>query len=99
MAQYDAFPNPDGAGYLLDVQSDLLFGLSTRVVVPLLQEGHAPVRGKRLNPLFDIEGAPHSMVTQFVSALPETSLGDPVANLADHATQITDAIDFLLHGY
>ena len=30
MAQYDVFLNPEGSGYLLDVQSDLLDGLSTR---------------------------------------------------------------------
>ena len=36
MAKYDVYPNPEGAGYLLDTQTDLLDGLNTRVVVPLL---------------------------------------------------------------
>ena len=32
MARYDAFPNPEGRGWLLDVQADLLRDLNTRVV-------------------------------------------------------------------
>ncbi|MBS1183360.1 MAG: plasmid maintenance protein CcdB, partial [Proteobacteria bacterium] len=36
MARFDVFPNPGGSGYLLDVQADLLDGLNTRIVVPLL---------------------------------------------------------------
>jgi toxin CcdB len=42
MAKYDVFPNPSGDGYLLDVQTDLLSDLNTRVVVPLLQTSSAP---------------------------------------------------------
>ena len=39
MAQFDVYRNPRGtsrARYLLDVQHDVLSGLKTRVVVPLL---------------------------------------------------------------
>jgi len=36
MARFDTFVNDGGKGRLLDVQSDLLGGLNTRVVVPLL---------------------------------------------------------------
>ncbi|WP_227510191.1 CcdB family protein, partial [Marinobacter excellens] len=56
MARFDIFENKDGAGYLLDVQSDLLSGLNTRVVVPLLPKSSAPTPAQRLNPVFNIEG-------------------------------------------
>jgi len=36
MARYDLYPNPFGRGYLLDVQSDLLDELATRVVIPVM---------------------------------------------------------------
>ena len=42
MAQYDVVRNPEGSGYLLDVQSDLLDGLTTRLVVPLMPQTQAP---------------------------------------------------------
>ena len=42
MAKFDFFPDPGSDGYLLEVQSDLLDGLNTRVVVPLI--ARAPKR-------------------------------------------------------
>ena len=51
MARFDIYPNPVGAGYLLDIQADLLSGLNTRVVVP----GRAPrfVHFHRLKSYFE----------------------------------------------
>lgn len=49
MAQYDVFLNSDGSGYLLDVQSDLLDGLATRLVIPLLPASQAPKPATGLN--------------------------------------------------
>ena len=67
MARFDVFPNPDSKGFLLDVQADLLDGLNTRVVVPLIPIQSAPMPAKRLNPVFEIEAEPHVMVTQFMA--------------------------------
>lgn len=36
MARFEVFANPGGAGYVLDVQADVLNGSNTRIVVPLL---------------------------------------------------------------
>lgn len=55
MAQFDVFRNPEGSGYLLDVQSDLLDGLSTRLVIPLLPALQAPRPAARLNPVVNIK--------------------------------------------
>jgi len=54
MARFDIVDNEGGGGYLLDVQSDLLGGLNTRVVVPLLPQSSAPSPAQRLNPVFSI---------------------------------------------
>ena len=56
MARFDIFKSRGELGYLLDVQSDLLSGLNTRVVVPLLPKSSAPTPAQRLNPVFSIEG-------------------------------------------
>lgn len=42
MARFDIYENPACPGYLLDVQADLLDGLNTRMVVPLLPMEAAP---------------------------------------------------------
>lgn len=98
MARFDAWPNPGGAGFLLDVQADLVRDLNTRVVVPLMPKAAAPLPAARLNPVFVLDGEAHVMATQFLSAVPTSLLrGTPVA-LAAEAEAITAALDFLLTG-
>jgi toxin CcdB len=99
MPKYDVYPSPDGSGYLLDVQTDLLGGLNTRVVVPLLPESAAPKPARMLNPLVDLGGERHVMATQFLSAVPAAILGKPTANLSGCTDDITRAIDMLFRGF
>lgn len=99
MARYDLYRNAEGYGYLLDVQSDLLEGLGTRVVVPLMPPNIAPVPGRRLNPTFAIDGKDHVMVTQFISALTATELADAEGNLSKHHDDIVAALDMLFQGF
>ncbi|MGX0879642.1 toxin CcdB [Roseovarius sp. MBR-154] len=99
MAQYDVFPNPEGDGYLLDVQNDLLEGLNVRTVVPLLPQGNAPIAASRLNPVFEIEGATHLMMTQYIAAVPASILKAPVGDLSARFDAITSALDMLFHGF
>ena len=99
MAKYDVFPNPSGDGFLLDVQTDLLSELNTRVVVPLIPKASAPKPATRLNPVFDIEGEHVVMVTQFLAAVPIGVIGAPISNLSNDFAQITNAIDMLMQGF
>lgn len=99
MVKYDVFPNPSGDGVLLNVQSDLLGDLNTRVVVPLLPEATAPKPARRLNPVFEINGARFVMVTQFMAAVPVSVLKTPVANLESDFGAITTAVDMLMQGF
>lgn len=99
MPKYDVFLNPSGDGYLLDVQTDLLGDLNTRVVVPLLPKSKAPKPATRLNPVFEVDGKPVVMVTQFLAAVPIGVLKSQVANLNDEFEQITVAIDMLMQGF
>lgn len=68
MARFDVYLT-SSSGYLLDVQADLLAGLNTRVVVPLLPLDNAPKAAKHLNPIFDINNQAYLMATQFIIAI------------------------------
>lgn len=99
MARFEVFRNPDGPGYLVDVQTDYLAVVSTRVVIPLLPVESAPPIARRLNPVFDIGEAPHSLQPFMISAVPASILKTQVASLASKSDRITDALDMLFQGY
>lgn len=99
MARYDVFAAPGGTGYLLDVQADVLAQLNTRIVVPLMPRGAAPIPAKRLNPIFEIGAEAHVMVTQFMTAVPRALLRGPVTNLAAQDSEIMAALDLVLIGF
>jgi toxin CcdB len=100
MARFAVYARPGGAaGYVLDVQADVLSGLNTRIVVPLLRVADAPIPAKRLNPVFEIGTEPHVMVTQFMAAIPRTLLRNPVTTLDDRNSEIMAALDMVLVGF
>jgi len=68
MAQFAVHRNPNprtrhSVPYLLDVQTNLLEGLATRVVVPLVRADAGRIPAERLNPVFRIEGVKVHMST------------------------------------
>jgi toxin CcdB len=97
MARYDVYRG-SGAGYLLDCQANLFRDLETRFVVPLLPEGEAPIAAHRLNPRFEIEGAPHVMMTQYAGAVEVRELGSRVTSLPSSEYEIDNALDLLISG-
>ena len=99
MTQFDLYVGANGAGYLLDIQSDWLDGASSRVVVPLLQDAGLPPPVKRLNPVYEILGARHVMATQLLAAVPSSHLRGGVGTLKQEADAIKAALDILFHGY
>lgn len=99
MARFEFFENKAGAGYLLDVQSDLLSGLNTRIVVPLLPKRSAPAPAQRLNPVFSIDGQEVVMATQYLAAVPEGELRIKIGSLAAHQDEIAGALDMLFLGF
>ncbi len=99
MARFDVYKNERGNGYLLDVQSDILDGLNTRVVVPLLPCSDAPSPAQYLNPVFRIEEDEVVMATQFMAAIPLGELRKPVLLLDEKQHEITAALDMLFLGF
>jgi len=102
MSQFDVYanrgPNSDTIPFLLDVQSDLLAPLRTRVVVPLVAvEAARPMT--RLNPVFRVGGRDVLMSTQEIAGYPIERLIEPVGTLAPRRDEIVAAIDFLIQGF
>ena len=52
-----------------------------------------------LHPEVEVNGKPFVMATHLMAAVPKTALQNPVANLSDHADDITRALDLLFQGY
>lgn len=99
MARFDVYRNPEGTGYLVDLQADLLDHLNTRIVAPLLPLDRAPKPAATLNPVLDIAGEQVVMTTQFMAAVPSQTLKSPVARIDAHRSEITAAIDLLFQGF
>lgn len=105
MARFDVYPNPGAQAsttpYLIDVQSDLLEGLDSRMVIPLRSLEHfAPVKlPARLTPVLVILGKDYLLETPKMGAVPKRILRGCVASLRDEQACITDAMDFSFHGF
>lgn len=103
MAQFDVYRNPDVATrrrfpLLLDVQSELLDALATRVVVPLAaaNDNTIPIAG--LMPMFEIDGRPVVMRTTEIAGVPRKAIGERVGTLAERRHEIVAALDVLISG-
>lgn len=102
MAQFDVFKTtiPD-VPYVVDIQSDFLEPIATRVVIPLKPTtsplGQAPL--SRLTPALTINGQSYFLDTPRLSAVLASDLKHHVVSLAASRQTILDALDFLTHGY
>jgi toxin CcdB len=99
MPRFDLYRRAGQPGYLLDVQSNHLDALPTRMVVPLLPPSPALPPLRDLNPPLVVEGETLAMMTHFMAAVPRQALGCPVGNLLAQADDITRALDMLLTGF
>ena len=86
-------------GWLLDVQSDLIALLTTRVVIPLWPAARAPQPVRDLHPIFTIDGREFILLTHLMAAVPRAELGRPEGSLAHERDAITRALDLLFTGF
>jgi toxin CcdB len=105
MARFDVYANPgvhaSTTPYLLDVQSNLLDGLDSRMVIPLRSlDRFAKVKLPiQLTPVFNILGKDYLLETPKMGAVPQRILKDCVASFSDDQARIAAALDFLFQGY
>lgn len=98
MAQFDVY-RLDSGTLVVDCQADLLRGLDTRFVVPLVPSAGAWAKLRRLNPTIPFSEAPHVLIPQEAASVDVRALGDRVGSLADHDLTIGNALDMLISGF
>ena len=104
MAQFSVHKNKNpktraAIPFLVNVQSDLLRELRTRVVVPLVKQttvGKKPI--KDLTPVVAIDGQKYMMLTPQLAGIAVSELGSEVGSVASHRDAIVAALDFLVTG-
>jgi toxin CcdB len=85
--------------YLVDVQSDLLSDLGTRVVVPLVKRTASTKKPiQSLMPVVTVERQEFIMMVPLLAGIGKAELGTPVASAAQHRGEVVAALDFLITG-
>jgi toxin CcdB len=102
--QYDVYANPSAKSaeafpYLVDIQSDLLSALATRMVVPLaVRLTAASDIPQRLCPIMVLASNDFVLVPYQTAPLLKTQLKKKVGTVRDHASAIVAAIDAVVSG-
>ncbi len=97
MPRFDVHRLPSGT-QVINIQTDLLDHLATRAVIPLLPFAQSPRPIAGLNPVLDLAGIPHVLLTQAIASVPTRELARPIASLAHRHDDILRAIHILLTG-
>ncbi|CNJ25974.1 cytotoxin [Yersinia mollaretii] len=97
---YTNLGNSTDYPYLIDVQSDLIDVLTTRLVIPLFPiskiRAQPPVR---LCPVIDVSGEKFVVMTHEMASIRRSSLGEVAGNASSDRGRIKGAIDFLIDGF
>ncbi len=102
--QFDVFENPsprmrDVYPYVVDVQSDLLRALATRMVVPLAVTQLATTDlPRQLCPVFNVNGKSLMLVPFEAAPLDKRLLKNDILSIRDQSHQIIAAMDAVLSG-
>ncbi len=103
MSQFTAYRNADPASRrvipcFLDVQSDLIETIGSRVVVPLIPAERAGAAIDGLMPKLTLDDRELVMDSAQIMGVPVRMLGPKVADLSHERATIMAAIDFLISG-
>ncbi len=102
--QYDVYDNPsarmrDQYPFVVDVQSNLLSSLATRMVVPLAKTSLAANElPRRLCPVIAVRRKSLMLVPFEAAPLDKRLLKNGVASIQDRANDITSAMDAVMSG-
>ncbi len=104
MAQFDVYLNPQPAArarfpFVVQVQSDFLDKLPTRLVVPLSVVGLSVDQlPSDLTPVFYILGQRLALMPHLAAPLPKILLKKPVEHLPEAALTVAKCFDAVLSG-
>jgi len=104
MSQYTLYKNENKSTkktypYFVNVQSDLLDDLNSRIVIPLtplkiLNDNNV----KKLCPIIEVEDKSFVLLTHQLTSVPNSILKKESISLENHRYEILGAIDLLLTG-
>ena len=104
MQQFVAYRNRNPATegvypFLLNVQSDLIKEMETRVMIPLLplRRGCTPTISA-LTPVLAVNGTEHVLMTPLMAGMSAADLGTAVTDLATERSAIIASLDLLISG-
>lgn len=104
MAQFDVYRNPsqrqrETMPYMVNVQSDLLDSLPTRLMMPLARPSLVPASIPRsLCPPADFDGERFHLLAQQASPFRTRDLGKPLGSVSGSASDIVAALDAVISG-
>jgi toxin CcdB len=105
MAQFDVYVNPQPESrqfvpYLVDVQSDLIHQLPTRLVMPLSRVGAAQAKlPVNLCLTVEMDGEPLSLLAYMAAPISARLLKKPVDSLQSRASEVSAALDAVISGF
>ncbi|MGO0134457.1 CcdB family protein, partial [Citrobacter freundii] len=75
--------------YLLDVQSDIIDELNTRLVIPLFLLDEVNGRpARRLTPVLNVDGEDFLVMTHEMASVRQSQLGEEVVSVREHRQAI-----------
>jgi toxin CcdB len=104
MAQFDVYENPSKTSkkyypYLVDIQSNYIAELATRIVIPLGIAKHFENEVMtQLQFKLQYEDQNLILMTPQISSMPRTQLKKPIGSLGHLRQEIIDALDFAISG-
>jgi len=105
LAQFDVYANPQPASrqfvpYVVDVQSDLINQLATRLVMPLTRVGVGEAKLPiNLCPSVEIDGEPLTLLAHMAAPVAARLLRKPVGSLHYRASEVSAALDAVISGF
>lgn len=105
MGRFDIYSNPGrnkaSIPYLIDVQSNVISGLSTRVVVPLrsLAGFSSVILPRDLFPIITVAGTDYFLDTPQLGAIPSLELKAKVGSAQAYQFDIQTALDRVFGAY
>jgi toxin CcdB len=103
MGQFDLYENQNTQTnetypFLLDIQSDILGDLNTRLTVPLAV---SPKQYKSLpfTPMIEVHGKAYMVMFHLMASYPINEYGSVIGNLEKDRSMLLSAYDFMIQGY
>jgi len=105
MASFTVYANPDSKSqktipFLLDIQSEILSSLDTRVVIPLYLKSAAKVNPiSRLTPVVTFQNKALVAMVPELAGVSRRHLGGAVGQLSEARSEMIAALDLLITGF